>query len=62
MTSPLRYAYVLFGIVSLVFLFGNQSFAPIFGLGGTERIVAYPIVLWVISFGGYLAGRGGKEA
>jgi len=58
--SSLRYLYIFLGVVSLLFLFGNQSFAPVFGMGGTERFVAYPIVLWVISFGGYLAGRGEK--
>jgi len=56
--SFLRYIYISFGLISLIFLFGNQSFAPIFGIGGTERFVAYPIVLWTISFGGYLAGKG----
>ena len=28
------------------------------GDGGIERWVAYPVVLWLVAFGGYLAGRG----
>jgi hypothetical protein len=27
------------------------------GVGGAERWVAYPEILWLMGFGGYLAGR-----
>jgi hypothetical protein len=27
------------------------------GIGGVERWVAYPIVIWVTGFGGYLSAR-----
>ncbi len=47
-------AITLFGIFSAIF-FGNL-FIPILGDGGVERWVAYPIILWLIGFGGYLLG------
>ena len=47
-------AITLFGIFSAIFL-GNP-FTPILGVGGAERWVAYPIILWLIGFGGYLLG------
>jgi hypothetical protein len=34
---------------------GNDSlFMQAFGVGGMERLVAYPIVMWLIALGGYL--------
>ena len=27
------------------------------GIGGIERWIVYPVILWVIAFGGYLSGR-----
>jgi hypothetical membrane protein len=56
-SSPLRYVFLLFGVISLVFLFMSQLFIPVLGMGGTERWVAYPIVFWLIGLGGYLVGR-----
>jgi hypothetical protein len=29
-------------------------FIPIIGDGGTERWVAYPVVLWLVGIGGYM--------
>jgi hypothetical protein len=29
-------------------------------MGGVERWVAYPVVLWVIGMGGYLLGYGSR--
>ncbi|MGB5436737.1 MAG: DUF998 domain-containing protein [Maribacter sp.] len=45
------------GIMSLIFLFGAPYFIPFWGSGGTERWVAYPIVIWLIGFGGYLMSK-----
>jgi len=59
--SPLKYITLLFGIICLVFLFTASIFMPIVGGGGVERWVAYPIVLWLLGFGGYLLGLGSKE-
>lgn len=57
-SSPYRYIGIGFGVIALVFLFFANYFIPILGIGGTERWVAYPIVLWLIGFGGYLLGMG----
>jgi hypothetical membrane protein len=54
--APYRYIGICFGVISLVFLFRSSSFIPHLGSGGTERWVAYPVVLWLIGFGGYLLG------
>jgi hypothetical membrane protein len=56
--SPLRFVSLLMGATTLVFLFGAGAFIPLMGDGGTERWVAYPVVLWMVAFGGYLLGRG----
>jgi hypothetical protein len=34
----------------------------ILGIGGLERWVVYPIVLWTLSFGGWLDGQAAKAA
>ena len=54
--SPFKYLALIFGILCLFFLLTNQIFAPLVGIGGVERWVAYPIVLWLLGFGGYLMG------
>lgn len=59
--SPFKYLSVVFGIICLFFLFTASIFIPIMGGGGVERWVAYPIVLWLIGFGGYLMGLSSKE-
>jgi hypothetical membrane protein len=53
--APLSYISVVLGIVSLValVLYGSQNYLGL-GRGGMERMVAYPIVLWAIGFGGHL--------
>lgn len=55
--APLRWFWVAFGVVALVALFGAGFFEDHLGDGGTERWVAYPVVLWMLSFGGYLLGQ-----
>ncbi len=62
MTAPFRYLSILLGAVSLLtlasyFVLGDASPMAALGSGGLERWIAYPIVLWVTGFGGYLAGR-----
>lgn len=56
--GPFRYATVCLGLVTLIFLSGVSVFIPVLGDGGTERFIAYPVVIWLIGYGGYLAGRG----
>jgi len=54
---PLSYFSVLLGALSLVAiaLFGSGTFLGL-GNGGMERMVAYPILIWAVGFGGYLIG------
>lgn len=60
--SPLSYISVIVGLLSLTVLLlaifaGEASpFWIAFGRGGEERMVAYPVVAWIICFGGYLMG------
>lgn len=50
------------GVISLgslafgIFGTGTKVFEEL-GDGGVERWVAYPIILWMVTYGGYLAGR-----
>lgn len=60
-----RWASALAGLVGIVFVVlmalgdaGNvAAFGPI-GHGGTERMIVYPVMLWMVAFGGYLLGVG----
>lgn len=61
-TPPFSYMSVLLGVVALVSLIlqvilGDSSPMAGLGIGGVERWVAYPIVLWATGLGGYLLGR-----
>ena len=54
----------LAGIVGLVYVVlmvigdgGNPVVFWIIGHGGTERMIAYPAMLWLVGLGGYLIGR-----
>lgn len=53
---PFRYIGICIGAMSLIFLYGANIFIPWIGSGGTERWVAYPVVFWLIGFGGFLLG------
>lgn len=54
---PLSYLSVLLGTTSLIalVLFGSGVHLGL-GNGGMERMIAYPTLLWLIGFGGYLIG------
>jgi hypothetical membrane protein len=59
---PFRYLSVLLGAVSLAslvsyVLLGDGAPLAALGTGGVERWVAYPIVIWVTGFGGFLSAR-----
>jgi hypothetical membrane protein len=58
-TAPFRYVSMMLGLVSLgsLVLSGPLSASDL-GAGGVERWVAYPVVLCVVAFGGYLLGAG----
>ena len=60
--APFRYPLMLLGLINLVslasyFTLGDSSPFWALGVGGAERWVAYPVLLWTMGFGGYLAGR-----
>jgi hypothetical membrane protein len=56
--SPFRYLSAMLGLVALLSLVASGPLGETkLGLGGVERWVAYPILLWLIAFGGYLLGR-----
>jgi hypothetical membrane protein len=55
-TAPLRYVFILVGVVTLVLLGAYKYFIPYLGAGGTERWVLYPTLFWLTAFGGYLLG------
>lgn len=57
-SSPFRYVLVLLGLITFIFLFFFSFFIPILGDGGTERFVAYSVIIWAIGFGGYIIGTG----
>jgi len=57
---PLSYVSALLGAVSLVALIlyipGTGSFGTTMGIGpgGLERLIVYPVLVWVLGFGGHL--------
>jgi hypothetical membrane protein len=63
--APLRYASIALGAISLVTLASYavlDAASPwaVLGTGGVERWIVYPIVLWIVGFGGYLAAAGDR--
>jgi hypothetical membrane protein len=63
-TGPMRLVSLLAGIVGFAFVVvmvigdsGNPAiFGPI-GHGGAERMIVYPAMLWMLTFGGYLMAK-----
>jgi hypothetical membrane protein len=55
-SAPFNYLLAILGIITLIFLFFASVFIPILGDGGTERFIAYPLIIWMIGFGGYRIG------
>ena len=60
-TGPMRLVSLLAGIVGFAFVvvmvIGDSGNAAIFGPighGGSERMIVYPAMLWMLTFGGYL--------
>jgi hypothetical membrane protein len=59
--TPFRQFSVVLGVTALsalVLLFSGVHLG--LGAGGMERMVAYPNILWGISFGGYLMAEGNQ--
>jgi hypothetical membrane protein len=61
-TSPFKYISILFGSITLftfiMAVFASGLLISHIGIGGLERWVAYPIMLWLTGFGGYLMSKG----
>ena len=55
---PLSYLFVLLGLIGLssLILLGAEVDLGL-GLGGIERMVFYPAMFWVVSFGAYLLAQ-----
>jgi hypothetical membrane protein len=62
---PFRYLSVILGVVALtaaVLFATTRDIGSLgIGVGGMERMMAYPTILWIISFGGYLLGTTNEE-
>lgn len=62
---PLSYFSIILGTLSLfaLALFGSGVYLDL-GKGGMERMIAYPVLLWTVSFGSYLISysEGTKDA
>ena len=59
--GPFGYISVLLGTVSLLvlasyFAMGASGPFAVLGFGGLERWIAYPLLIWMLGFGGYLMG------
>lgn len=59
--SWLGYAFMALGLTALIFWFGAGFFIPFLGMGGTERWIAYPVLLWLAGFGSFLAGENSSK-
>ena len=67
LSGVMRALAIVAGTVGLVFVgvmivgdAGNTAvFGPI-GHGGAERMIIYPVMIWLVAFGGYLLGSGDK--
>jgi hypothetical membrane protein len=61
-TAPFRVVSMLLGAIALLtlssyMLLGEASPMAALGIGGIERWIVYPVILWVTAFGGYLSGK-----
>jgi len=60
-SAPFRYSAVFLGTITLTFLvlaiFFNENTFAVLGSGGTERWVAYPVIIWLMGLGGYFMGK-----
>jgi hypothetical membrane protein len=62
--GPMRVISAAAGIVGLIYVVvmilgdgGNPAVFGAIGHGGTERMIAYPAMIWLLSLGGYLLSR-----
>ena len=62
-TGPMRVISALTGVIGLGFVVlmvigdaGNPGVFGAMGHGGAERMIVYPVMMWLMAFGGYLVG------
>ncbi len=65
-SAPFRFMSVAAGLLSLAALVAgelgdNSPVVKSIGIGGTERWVVFPIILWLVFFGGYLLAPGHRR-
>jgi hypothetical membrane protein len=65
--QPLRAIFAVMGTISLLFTVASVfllEWGPLerLDLGGVERWMVYPVLLWLVGFGGYLAAHRAEEA
>src|SRR4029079_15804777 len=60
-SGPMRFIAFARGTAGVVFFVlmlmgdgGNAAAFGVIGHGGTERMIVYPVMLWMLGFGGYL--------
>lgn len=57
-SAPFKHIAIGFGLIGItiwvIVVFAQNLIVPFIGLGGTERWIVYPIMLWLTGFGGYL--------
>jgi hypothetical membrane protein len=58
--SPMKFIFIVLGLISLITLIAFKSFVPLLGVGGTERWSLYPLVFFLTGLGGYLAKESKK--
>jgi hypothetical membrane protein len=61
LAGPMRWVSYVAGLVGMVFVVlmvigdsGNTAAFGAIGHGGTERMIVYPVMLWMLALGGYL--------
>jgi hypothetical membrane protein len=66
-SAPFRVMCVFAGLLSLAALIAgelgdNSPVVKSIGIGGTERWIVFPVILWLVFFGGYLLASGHRPA
>jgi hypothetical protein len=64
--SWLKYILLVLGAISfldilLVIILQDTSPFMVFGIGGTERLIVYPVILSLIALGGHMMGSTSLE-
>ncbi len=56
-TSPFKFMSVALGVISYIAIIFFMFFgSPVIGVGGWERLIVYPFLLWGIGYGAFLTG------